>query len=270
MSVAAISPLIKESDKFFWHGFIDFYETHLAGRDPRLIVEFGVFKGNSVRWMLERFPNAHIDGVDILPIQSEWPIDPRVAYHQVDQGDRDGVRAFFKGRSFDLIVEDGSHIPQHHVTCLVEGFKTVKPGGLYILEDVHTSHPSHDIFVSEAEQWPPRMKLKGTALSTLLAIDHYRRLRQPLSDAVLDRLAEGNLMTREEIVSLDRMIERLWLYRRTHLPDRCYRCGAVDYRFHDYQCICGAEIFAEADSMTFVIERRGCRALMSQGVILAT
>ncbi len=48
------------SDKVYWHGYIPFYETFFAGREFTRIAEFGVYKGNSIRWLLERFPNSKI------------------------------------------------------------------------------------------------------------------------------------------------------------------------------------------------------------------
>jgi hypothetical protein len=59
------------SDKIFWHGYIPFYETFFEGRAFERIAEFGVYKGRSIRWLLQRFPDASIHGADILPIQAE-------------------------------------------------------------------------------------------------------------------------------------------------------------------------------------------------------
>lgn len=245
------TPLDRSSDKIFWHGFVDFYETHLRDRPIRSIAEFGVFKGNSVRWMLDRFPEAQVTGIDILPEQPEWPKDPRVTYHRLDQDDRAGVRDFFAGKSFDLIIEDGSHRPHHQAHCLVETIGSVSPGGIYILEDIHTSMPQHALYRRKFGRWGKT----GTALSTLLALDHLRRIGQPLTADRAAAIAADSLFRPEEISALDRHIAAIHLYRRTRLPDACYACGATEFDYARFRCTCGVEIFACADSMSFVIER---------------
>jgi hypothetical protein len=73
------------SDKIFWHGYIPFYESFFVGRDFHSIAEFGVYKGRSIRWLLARFPSATIYGADILPLQAEWPVDPRFHFKRLDQ-----------------------------------------------------------------------------------------------------------------------------------------------------------------------------------------
>jgi hypothetical protein len=124
-------PIISQSDKFFWHGYIDFYLSHLPKKIIGNIVEFGVFKGNSIRWLLEQFPDSKcIYGIDILPQQKSWPISQRVIYKQLDQNKEDQVRSFFDEiESPSLIIEDGSHLPSHQSRCLKHGMNALESGG---------------------------------------------------------------------------------------------------------------------------------------------
>lgn len=39
-----------------------------------------------------------------------------------------------------MIVDDGSHIPSHQMASWHYLFKTLKPGGIYVIEDLHTSY----------------------------------------------------------------------------------------------------------------------------------
>ena len=42
---------------------------------------------------------------------------------------------------FDIIIDDGSHVPWHQIFTLESIFHTwLKPGGLYIIEDLETSY----------------------------------------------------------------------------------------------------------------------------------
>jgi|AntAceMinimDraft_1070359.scaffolds.fasta_scaffold22263_2 hypothetical protein len=42
---------------------------------------------------------------------------------------------------FDVIIDDGSHVPWHQIFTLETIFDTwLKPGGLYVIEDIETSY----------------------------------------------------------------------------------------------------------------------------------
>jgi len=270
-----LSPLLQQSDKFFWHDYIDFYEKNLPNKITGHIVEFGVFKGNSIRWLLERFPQAEVIwGLDILPVQNSWPKDPRVMYNQVDQGSETDVANFFKRTpSPELIIEDGSHIPSHQARCLKYGMSALKPGGLYILEDIHTSIPGHQLFNSELSTIPRLVQsffsrlglLKNssafqntmpTALSVLLAIEQNRRLGlSRLNDASLKLLSIGSNFSDNDIRSLDEQISDVFVYKRATLPRACYSCGSTVFDYNRFVCSCGTGVFDHTDSMAILIKK---------------
>lgn len=233
------SKLITESDKFFWHGYIQFYEQFFANKDFKSIAELGIFKGNSVRWLLERFPNSNIYAADILPQQPQWPINDRVTYYNLDQENKKQVIDFYNQSQFDLIIEDGSHQPEHQVTCLIAGMRRLLPGGIYVLEDIHTSLNSNT----------------GNALTVLLAIDHYKRINQTITKDIAEEISRFSLLTASEVFELAQQINKISLYKRTHLPDSCYSCGSTKFYYSRLKCLCGVDVFSNNDSMSFVIEK---------------
>ena len=228
------------SDKSFWHGFDNFYETYFKNRTFNNIAEFGIFKGSSIKWLLERFPNSQIYGSDIIARTDEWPVDSRFIDVQLDQGNIDQVRDFLNLAKYDLIIEDGSHYPVHQVSCLIEGMKVLNPGGIYILEDIHTSLGQPI----------------GNALTVLLAIHHYRRLHITITEDIAQLISNNSLMDAGEVLSLDTNIDGIELYRRTRLPDWCYRCNSTEFNYSQLRCLCGEEIFSMKDSMSFVITKK--------------
>lgn len=246
--------LLHESDKSFWHGFVDFYEAFFENKKIEKIAEIGIFKGNSVRWLLERFPNSVIYGADILPIQKVWPIDKRFVFSQLDQGDRILVNIFFSQDFFDLIIEDGSHIPAHQALALLEGVKRLNEGGLYILEDIHTSHKRYNVKTIGSIEYCSQQK--GNALTVLLAIMHYKELGIVIDSSKAQMISEDSLFSKEEVMFLDQNLKSINFYRRAKLPQKCYACGSIDYNFSSLKCTCGVDVFADADSMTFVLEKR--------------
>ena len=67
-------------------------------------------------------------------------------------------------------------------------------------------------------------------------------------------------MDAEDLVMVDRLVSDLQLYRRAHLPDRCYACGSADFNYAGFKCECGVDVYSCADSMAFVLERNADNA----------
>ena len=244
-----------KSDKHYWHQYIDTYRAAFLTLGPvRTILEYGVFRGDSIRWLRSEFPDAAIIGADIVEPTETWPRGEGIRYVQLDQGDRDQVRQALEeaGVDFDLVIEDGSHVPQHQALCLAETLPYVRSGGLYILEDIHTSHPDHSYYRQACAGYPSP---PATCLSVLLALQHLRATDGRLTDRIAERLSSPGFFTVEEVTMLYRSIASIELYRRTRLPLHCCRCGSSSYNYAAMLCECGAPIFQDADSMSFLIRK---------------
>lgn len=238
---------MNDSDKWFWHHYIPFYESFFKDRTFSSIAEIGIFKGDSVRWLLNRFPSATVLGGDILPQQESWPTDARFRFEQIDQGNTEDLLRFFAANQFDLVIEDGSHYPQHQINSILIGLPSVKSNGIYIVEDIHSSHISHPLNLQPET---------GNLLSVLLAIQHYKNINAELTVERAEIVALNSLLTTEQVLALNNNIKELHLYRRHKLPDKCYSCGSIDYFFSAYQCACGMKIFEDNDSMSFLIIKK--------------
>ena len=42
---------------------------------------------------------------------------------------------------FDILMDDGSHVPEHQFTTFVHMWSAIKPGGVLMIEDVHGTNP---------------------------------------------------------------------------------------------------------------------------------
>lgn len=239
------------SDKHFFHRYTDFYEACFTRLETvKDVLEFGVLEGASMRWLLQRFPNARIVGADILPVQPQWPRDPRIEYREVDQRHRNSISRMLADldRQFDLIIEDGSHIPEHQASCLALGFPRVRPGGMYVLEDIHTSLPKHPYSAKHPRGTP-------NSLAVLLALQHIKDTGRPMTTDVVRRLANPKFFSADEIGMLAREIGVFDFYQRVALPLKCYACGSSQFKYNEYRCACGTEIYFGAESMSFVMTR---------------
>ncbi len=242
----------RESDKIFWHRFTETYDRALARLgNAQDILEFGVLDGDSIRWLMRRFPDARIVGVDISPPKDRWPTGDRIEYARLDQGDRAAVRSLFEklDRRFDLIVEDGSHIPQHQATCLLEAMPHLRSSGLYFLEDIHSSHPDNADFGRYMS--PP----SPNALHVLLAFEHLKATAQPLTAGIASNLSAPGYFSPDQVTSLFADISQVEIYRRSALPLRCYQCGSETFNYRQMLCRCGVDLYRKPDSMTCIIEK---------------
>jgi hypothetical protein len=128
------------------HAFTQYYEgffTPLRDRPIRFF-EIGVDKGYSLRLWEKYFPKAEIFGADIVD-KSVFD-SARVHTGIADQSDRAALARFVArfGPTFDVILDDGGHTMRQQQISFGFLFRCVKPGGLYIIEDVHTSF--YDLF----------------------------------------------------------------------------------------------------------------------------
>jgi hypothetical protein len=148
---------------------------------------------------------------------------------------------------FDLVIEDGSHIPQHQAICLAETFPLVRPGGLYVLEDLQTSHARHSIYQENCAPGTPN------ALHLLLMIERSRAMGQSISLNDIGRLAANGLFTTADIQRLDEMISNVEIFHRATLP---LRCGGDTFDPVALVCACGIDLDVMGlDSVTAVLRR---------------
>ncbi len=81
--------------------------------------------------------NAHIYGVDIQPECLAYESD-RVEVFIGDQGDRKFWQEFrTKVPRLDIVIDDGSHVPEHQRITLEELLPHLRPGGVFLTEDMH-------------------------------------------------------------------------------------------------------------------------------------
>lgn len=46
-------------------------------------------------------------------------------------------------KGWDIVIDDGSHVPAHNIISFEVLWKKVRPGGIYIVEDIETSYYEH-------------------------------------------------------------------------------------------------------------------------------
>ena len=127
------------------HGYTRLYERHLAHvREKKIrLLEVGIYRGDSHRMWRRYFPNAEIFGID-NESQEKIPEMPAVRCWSGNQAAEGFVKRFLaeSGGHFDVVIDDGGHKADETVRTFQLLFPAVKPGGMYVIEDLHCSyHP---------------------------------------------------------------------------------------------------------------------------------
>ena len=127
-----------------WSGYFDVYERYFnkfVGKSPR-ILEIGVLGGGSIELWLKYFgEGTRVVATDVNPDSIKNAIANDVKVYIGDQGDRkfwDSVKKIEE--PFDIVIDDGSHIMIHQITTLECMFPHLKEGGVFVVEDTHTSY----------------------------------------------------------------------------------------------------------------------------------
>jgi len=128
------------TDKATFHNFTDIYEQYFKNLRNKIlnILEIGIDKGYSINMLRDYFPNAQIYAIDCL--DKTHLSGDRFTFSVGDQTDRNYMRSLFSNINFDIIIDDGGHGMEQQQVTLEECLPKLKTGGIYILEDLHTSY----------------------------------------------------------------------------------------------------------------------------------
>lgn len=107
------------------------------------VFEVGIRNGGSIRVWRNYFSRAVIYAVDNHEPSLEIIANQeRIIPVNLDQGSSKQLDSFARNGPFDIGIDDGSHIWRHQVLTFEKLWPVIKPGGLYIIEDIITSYNS--------------------------------------------------------------------------------------------------------------------------------
>lgn len=128
------------TDKAGEHDFIPVYEEYLNDRREDLdkLLEIGVYKGESLKMWREYLPDTHLYGID----KSHYRLDiPNAITFKCDQSNVGRLTNIVKKiQPLDIIIDDCSHKMDDQQISFAKLFRYVRSGGIYVIEDVHTSN----------------------------------------------------------------------------------------------------------------------------------
>jgi hypothetical protein len=123
-----------------WNHYFDVYHRHFSrfrGRNV-CVLEIGIYSGGSLGMWRHYFgPGCQIYGVDIEPACKAYETDS-VNVFIGDQADRNFWKHFKQEvGAIDIVIDDGGHLPEQQIVTFEELISHVRPGGVYLCEDLH-------------------------------------------------------------------------------------------------------------------------------------
>lgn len=163
------------------HNYAIHYDNHLKSHEVKNMLEIGISWGASIKMWDEYFNGSvNIIGVDINEkrFKKEQIENNKIKIFIGDQGNENFLNTF-KEISFDLIIDDGSHRMKDQQTSFKVLFNFLRKGGLYIIEDLHTSNHS-SFFDSKPEtttkELLKHLQIKKEYLSKYISNIEYQKL----------------------------------------------------------------------------------------------
>jgi SAM-dependent methyltransferase len=126
------------------HGYTLVYPTYMEEfRDkPIRLLEIGINKGGSLALWNEYFshPKKKLFAIEVQEKFIQYA-PPNVTAFLGSQGDVEFLKKVGKKiKPLDFIIDDGSHQWGHQRISFENLWQFLRPGGIYIVEDIHTSY----------------------------------------------------------------------------------------------------------------------------------
>lgn len=126
-----------------WDHYFEIYDRYFSNyRDkPVRMLEIGVSEGGSLQvWRKYFGEQAEIFGVDIIPACKQFE-DEKTKIFIGSQEDKVFL-AELKSKLplLDILIDDGGHTMKQQIISFDFLFSQVKDGGIYLVEDTHTSY----------------------------------------------------------------------------------------------------------------------------------
>lgn len=134
-----------------WLHYFDIYHRHFQkfiGREVH-VLEVGIYSGGSLSMWKHYFgKDCKIYGMDIEPACKSYE-ENGINVIIGDQSDREFWKKFRETvPQVDIVIDDGSHDPEHQRITLEEILPHIRPGGVYLCEDIGDNHSHFAGFIA--------------------------------------------------------------------------------------------------------------------------
>jgi hypothetical protein len=195
------------SDK--WEQYLAIYDCELQrwkGKRVSLL-EIGVQNGGSMQVWAEYFaPDSELIGLDIDSRILDLKHPGNVSLFVVDATIENDLQRTLGDRTFDIIIDDGSHHSDHIRRSFCHLFARLNMGGRYVVEDLHCAY------------WP---ELGGGLRSNGSAVEFFKSLVEVINfDHLSDPELLGLEIDEELLFSLRTGLARISFYDSVVVVER--------------------------------------------------
>lgn len=128
------------SDK--WENYLEIYESvfqKFIGKKANAL-EIGIQNGGTLQILRRYLLNANVYGIDVCKKACAQKLGKNIQTFCFSATDAKRVEDSFKDIQFDIIIDDGSHFSSEVIEAFRIFFSKLKPGGVYLIEDLHASY----------------------------------------------------------------------------------------------------------------------------------
>lgn len=178
--------------------YFPIYQSVLTHTERML--EIGVDRGGSLRMWREYLPDATIVGLDINPKVAQYDAPESDIHVRVgDQTDTSFLSSVLEEFGpFDTVLDDGGHTPKQMISSFQYLFPRLRPGGVYMVEDVCANYwtPYRDqpeSFVDFTKWLMDAMHAHYMQMKSVFQVmeGHPKRVQQvdvPFAATIIDRI----------------------------------------------------------------------------------
>lgn len=161
------------TDKWGKHNYTPVYYDLFHNKGKRSgvkkVLEIGPAEGAGIKMFRDFFTNATIYGAEIDQerVDKLQGLD-RIQVIQCDQSSFKDLLNLVNtiGRDLDLVIDDGSHVPEHQLYTCLQLVPLLPKGSIYIIEDVS----DEEVFRGIPEEWNKELKRVGKRYDDQLII----------------------------------------------------------------------------------------------------
>ena len=166
-----------------WKHYFDIYDENFSKfRNKKItIIEIGVFRGGSLTMWKSYFdPQTKIIGIDIDPACKQYETKNTKIYIG-DQTDVSFLQSILnENEKPDIIIDDGGHTSNQQISSFNFLFQELKLGGVYLVEDTHTSYAKEFQDRDDKLTFTDYVKVLSDELNDWYRIKNYKIYKQKI------------------------------------------------------------------------------------------
>jgi cephalosporin hydroxylase len=154
-NIANDNTVDKGTEHYEKHGYTELYDKYIPETGKYILLEIGIWHGDSLRMWEEYNPELVIHGIDIDPnVYNFIQVSNKSIIHIGDQSNKEFIEKVISTSGYlDFIIDDGSHQYDHIIASFKILWDYLKVGGFYFIEDLHAPYARKNDAIKTIIEW---------------------------------------------------------------------------------------------------------------------